>query len=111
MHLPELVQAAEQGEGSGGAAVEEELAQVKAEAAEQEKEFGELLACLGQESAKVAALQDLLLQRGIDASGILAQVRRSPLSWEVEPLTSVFPAFAPSRSSAMFYALLTNKIP
>ena len=55
--------------------MEDELAQVKAEAAEQEKEFGELLACLGQESAKVAALQDLLLQRGVDPSGILAQVR------------------------------------
>ncbi|BDA49394.1 hypothetical protein COCOBI_14-0090 [Coccomyxa sp. Obi] len=68
------LQAAEHDGGNGGAALEEELAQVKAEAAEQEKEFGEMLACLGQESAKVAALQELLLQRGIDPSGVLAQV-------------------------------------
>ncbi|CAL8464717.1 g4252 [Coccomyxa elongata] len=68
------LQATEQGGSSGGAVLQEELEQVKAEAAEQEKEFGELLACLGQESAKVAALQELLLQRGFDPSGVLAQV-------------------------------------
>ena len=55
--------------------MEEELAQVKADSAEQEKDLGEPLACLGQESANVAALKDLLLQHGVDPSGILAQVR------------------------------------
>lgn len=60
--------------GESGAGVEEELAQAREAAAVQEKEFGELLACLGQESAKSAAFQELLLQHGIDPSGVLAQV-------------------------------------
>lgn len=84
------MQVTEQGESSGGALLQEELEQVKAEAAEQEKEFGELLACLGQESAKVAALQDLLLQRGFDPSGVLAQVRLPSVSCGSPPFAAFF---------------------
>ncbi len=69
-----MLQAAEQPGEGGAAEIEEELAQAQAAAAEQERELGDLLACLGQESAKVAALQELLAQRGIDPSGVLAQV-------------------------------------
>ena len=70
-----MLQDATEPRNSGGAEAEEELAQALAASAEQE-EFGDLLACLGQESAKVAALQELLAQRGIDPSGVLAQVCR-----------------------------------
>ena len=52
----------------------EEVAQLRAEAETQQQEFGDLLACLGQESAKVAALQALLVEAGIDATAQLAQV-------------------------------------
>lgn len=69
-----MLQDATEPRNSGRAEAEEELAQALAASAEQEKEFGDLLACLGQESAKVAALQELLAQRGIDPSGVLAQV-------------------------------------
>lgn len=47
---------------------------LQAEADEQRQEFGDLLACLGQESAKVSALQALLAEHSIDASALLAQV-------------------------------------
>lgn len=70
-----MLQDATEPRNSGGSEAEE-LAQALAASAEQEKEFGDLLACLGQESAKVAALQELLAQRGIDPSGVLAQVCR-----------------------------------
>ena len=56
------------------AAAAEEVARLQAEADEQRQEFGDLLACLGQESAKVNALQQLLAEQGIDASALLAQV-------------------------------------
>jgi hypothetical protein len=50
------------------------MALLQQSAVEQEKEFGDLLACLGQESAKVAALQQLLGEAGVDAAPVLAQV-------------------------------------
>lgn len=56
------------------ATLAEEVALLKESAAEQEREFGDLLACLGQESAKVAALQELLMRAGVDAGPVLVQV-------------------------------------
>ena len=74
---------AEAKKAAAGGAVEadEEVAQLRAEAEEKEAEFGDLLSCLGQESAKVAALQGLLSQHGVDASALLAQVRSPLLSF------------------------------
>ena len=63
------------GEGAGASAIAaKEVARLQAEADEQRQEFGDLLACLGQESAKVNALQQLLGEHGVDASDLLAQV-------------------------------------
>lgn len=64
---------AEESAGANADAAEE-VAQLQAEADEQRQEFGDLLACLGQESAKVNALQELLGEHGIDVSALLAQV-------------------------------------
>jgi hypothetical protein len=81
--LQELRSALADAEAKAGAAptaeAEEEVAQLRAEAEEKEAEFGDLLSCLGQESAKVAALQGLLGQHGIDASALLAEARTLPL--------------------------------
>mmetsp|Transcript_22561 Transcript_22561/g.62613 ORF Transcript_22561/g.62613 Transcript_22561/m.62613 type:complete len:2063 (+) Transcript_22561:179-6367(+) len=40
----------------------------------QQQEFNDLLACLGQETAKVVALQEVLEEHGVDADAILAKV-------------------------------------
>ena len=78
--LAEARSNAEQASSAAGApAADEEVAQLRAEAETQQQEFGDLLACLGQESAKVAALQALLAEHGIDASAQLAEVPTPPL--------------------------------
>ncbi|KAK9818311.1 hypothetical protein WJX72_010402 [[Myrmecia] bisecta] len=62
----------------GGGAAEAEALQ--AALAEQQQEFGDLLVCLGQESAKVGALQELLEEQGVDVAELLAQMTANPLA-------------------------------
>lgn len=79
------MQAAEANRSAGGehsAALQEQVELLQQSAEEQEKEFGDLLACLGQESAKVAALQELLDNAGIDAGPVLERVEAEYLGEE-----------------------------
>jgi len=68
----ELQAARCQGAQEEGAAVVERVADTAAlqeQLDEQQREFNDLLACLGQESAKVAALSDILADNGLEEAG------------------------------------------